>query len=85
MALNFLNLNEQKTEVTVFGPCDHYDLGPLENYFKKSFARNLGVIFDCTVLKYWYSTFSTLAGMTTAEETSSETSDSCTPSSNELY
>lgn len=32
MALNFLNLNEQKTEVTVFGPCDDYDLGPLENY-----------------------------------------------------
>lgn len=45
MALHFLNLNEQKTEVIVFGACDHLDLGHLEIY-KKSSATNLGVIFD---------------------------------------
>lgn len=32
MALNLLNLNEQKTEAIVFGPCDLYDFGPLGIY-----------------------------------------------------
>lgn len=46
IALNLLNLNEQKTEAIVFGPCDLYDFGPLGIYKKKPFARSFGVIFD---------------------------------------
>uniref|UniRef100_A0A3B3QY49 Reverse transcriptase domain-containing protein n=1 Tax=Paramormyrops kingsleyae TaxID=1676925 RepID=A0A3B3QY49_9TELE len=49
MAFNFLNFNENKTEVLVFRPsaaCDAYvDLGPLEPYVKDT-AKNLGIILD---------------------------------------
>lgn len=46
MALNVLSLNEQKTKIIVFGPCDHYDFGPLGIYFERALGRNLGVSFD---------------------------------------
>lgn len=42
MALNVLNLNEQKAEVNVFGAPD-FELNPLKMFLKKSFARNLEV------------------------------------------
>ena len=50
MALNFLNFNEKKTEVMVFGPsglCEPppFDLGPLADYFKPT-VSNLGFKMD---------------------------------------
>ena len=51
MALNFLNFNEKKTEVMVFGPngsCEPLppvDLGPLASYVKPT-VSNLGVKMD---------------------------------------
>ncbi len=51
MALNFLNFNENKTEVMLFTPggiCDSVDLDLGE--FKplvKPYVKNLGVILDC--------------------------------------
>lgn len=50
MALIFLNFNESKTEVLIFGPsgaCDapHVDLWSLEPYVKPT-VKNLGVIMD---------------------------------------
>ena len=50
MALSFLQLNQNKCEIVVFGPPDSVRsitdmLGPLSNLVSP-FARNLGVIFD---------------------------------------
>ncbi|MDG2555460.1 reverse transcriptase domain-containing protein, partial [Vibrio parahaemolyticus] len=50
MALNFLNFNEKKTEVMVFGPsglCKHppVDLGPLADFLKPT-VSNLGFKMD---------------------------------------
>ncbi len=50
MALNFLNFNEKKTEVMVFGPSSScpsspVDLGPLAVYAKSS-VTNLGFKMD---------------------------------------
>ncbi len=50
LAHNFLSLNENKTEVIVFGPSDNsqttcLDLGSL-SVFRSSRVRNLGVLLD---------------------------------------
>ena len=54
MALNFLNLNESKTEIIVFRPSvaaniSDLALGPLEPYLKPT-VTNLGVKMDCDFL-----------------------------------
>ena len=51
MALNFLNFNEKKTEVMIFGPNGRagtppFDLGPLSSYLKPVIS-NLGFKMDC--------------------------------------
>lgn len=54
MALNFLNFNEKKTEVMVFGPSrtSHpADLGPLAQYLKPT-VSNLGVKMDSDLKLY---------------------------------
>jgi len=51
MALNFLNFNENKTEVIVFRPSaacgSRGDLGPLEPFVEDT-VKDLGVILDCS-------------------------------------
>lgn len=46
MDLNLFNLNGQKTEVTVFGPCHHYDFGPLKSYKNVMFLGLLTQRFE---------------------------------------
>ncbi len=47
---NVLALNENKTEIVLFGPSNFYDLGDLDlgdlSYYVSSCVKNLGVIFD---------------------------------------
>ncbi len=50
LSLNFLNFNESKTEIIVFGPSDSHstpkvNLGDLSSSVKP-WVKNLGVIFD---------------------------------------
>ena len=56
MDLNFLIVNENKTEIVMFGHPDLLDdsdgtLGPLASY-SQSFVKNLGVIFDSSYKFY---------------------------------